>query len=245
MSAQQGSPGGGLLLVGAHPDDEIAAAGTIALYTRHGFRTTVVLMTRGGLGHMTMSSDELKRVRTREAEKSAATLGAELMFLDYEDGAIPQSREVALQLVDVFRSKRPSVVITQREDDKHPDHRNTHRNVLDAFYLASLPLVKTAYPYFCVKQIYVFSHDAGQVYIDISEVIDLKIEAAMCHESQFAGWLLEHRGGVDRLGVTDYREALRARAAAAGWRCRVRYAEAYEPVFPARPTALTKFPETE
>ena len=157
---------------------------------------------------------------------------------------MPHAREVAMLLVDIFRSHRPSVVLTLPAEDKHPDHRNVHRNVLDAFYLASLPLVKTAYPYFCVPQVYTVAGEAGDTYIDISEVIETKIEAAMCHKSQFEGWLLEHRGGVDRSAISDYREAIRARAAAVGWCCRVRYAEAFTTIFPAPPRALRLFPES-
>lgn len=244
MSEEQGgSSNGGIMFVGAHPDDETLAGGAIAMYTRQGRPATLVFLTRGGLGHMTMSSEELKQVRTREAEASAAVLGAELVILDYEDGAVPHSREVALRLVDIFRSRRPSVVVTLSEGDKHPDHHNTHRNVLDAFYLASLPLVKTEHPYFCIPQVYTVGGDAGDTYIDVTEVIETKVDAAMCHRSQFEGWLLEHRGGVDRAAITDYREAMRARAAAVGWRCRVRYAEAFNAVFPPRPRALGLFPE--
>ncbi len=236
---------GGIIMVGAHPDDETLAGGTLATYTRQGLPATVVCLTRGGLGHMTMPSEELKRVRTREAEESAAVLGAQLLMYDYEDGAVPHSREVAMLLVDIFRSRRPSVVVTLPEEDKHPDHRNTQRNVLDAFYLSSLPLVQTEHPYYCVPQVYTCGRETGEVYIDITETIDTKIQAAMCHHSQFEGWLVQHRGGVDRAGITDYREAMRSAAAAIGWRCRVRYAEVFKPMFPAGPRALRLFPESE
>ena len=226
------------------PDDESYVGGALARYARGGLPATIVLLTRGGLGHMTLPSEELKQVRTKEAEAAAAILGVELLFLEYEDGSVPYGREAAMRLVDIWRARKPSVVCTLPEDDRHPDHRNTCRNVLDAFYLCSLPLVKTTFPHYSVPQVYAVGADPGEVFIDISDLIETKLDAAMAHESQFQGWLVEHRGGVDRSGVTDYREAIRARAAAAGWRCGVAYAEAFRPMFPARPRALKLFPET-
>lgn len=78
-----------LVFVGAHPDDETVASGTIAKYTDHGHRATLVSATRGGRGHWKTPSEELEKIRTEEMKRAAATLGAEAVFLDYRDADIP------------------------------------------------------------------------------------------------------------------------------------------------------------
>jgi len=230
------------MLVGAHPDDEVYGSGALALYAEQGLPATIVLMTRGGMGHMRMEPEQLKARRTLEAEQAARCLGADLVFLEYEDSAVPHCREAALQLVDIFRRYRPDVVLTLPGDDKHPDHRNTHYDVVDAYYLASLPLLKREQPHHYIKQVYVFGGKEPHVYLDISSVIEKKIEAARCHRSQFEEWLVEHRGGVDRSAARDFLRLLRERARQAGFACGVEYAESFTALFPPTPPALTRFP---
>ena len=71
-----------LVLIGAHPDDETFASGTIAKYVDRGHRATIVHATRGGKGHWEIPTNELRKIRTREMTKAAEILGAEVMFLD-------------------------------------------------------------------------------------------------------------------------------------------------------------------
>jgi len=58
-----------LVLMGAHPDDETFASGTIAKYVDRGHRATIVHATKGGKGHWEIPTDELRKcsltLRTR------------------------------------------------------------------------------------------------------------------------------------------------------------------------------------
>lgn len=232
-----------VVCIGAHPDDEISCAGTLANYARAGHKTTVVTMTRGGMGHMTLPTDELKRVRTAEAEACAAVLGADLRLLDFDDSAIPETREAALVIVDILRELRPGIVLTHGPEQRHPDHRATCRLVSDAYYLCSLPLLQTAHPWHGVGEIYFFDSPAPDTYVDISDTLETKLDAAACHKSQYEDWLVTHNAGVDRITEEpDFRIRMRERAAAQGRRCGVRYAEAFRAYWPRSPKAAPLLP---
>ncbi|HOC30941.1 MAG TPA: PIG-L family deacetylase, partial [Armatimonadota bacterium] len=71
-----------ILLIGAHPDDEISAGGTITNHTRAGDRVVVLTATKGGMGHRTRPTHELIPIREKEAAMAAKTMGAELRMLD-------------------------------------------------------------------------------------------------------------------------------------------------------------------
>ena len=60
-----------IVLIGAHPDDETFASGTIAKYVDRGHRATIVHATRGGKGHWEIHSDKLREIRSREMTKAA------------------------------------------------------------------------------------------------------------------------------------------------------------------------------
>jgi LmbE family N-acetylglucosaminyl deacetylase len=236
-----------IMLIGAHPDDEVHAAGAILNHTACGHGAIIVTMTRGGMGHMTMPPDQLKRVRSREARACAKALGAELVLLDHEDSAVPYAREVALELARLYRQHRPVCVLTHGPDDRHPDHRNTHHNATDAFYLAALPLLDLGYPYYDVPQILLFGGEHPDVYVDISTVIEQKVKAAAKHKSQFESWLVQHQAGVDRRykAARDIYDVIRRRAQAAGCAAGVGYAEAFTSHFKPEPRATALLPGVE
>jgi LmbE family N-acetylglucosaminyl deacetylase len=232
-----------VVCIGAHPDDEISCAGTLINYVRAGHKVTIVPMTRGGMGHMTLPTDELKALRSQEAEACARVIGADLHLLDFEDSAIPETREAALVLVDVLRELRPNIVLTHGPEQRHPDHRATCRLVSDAYYLCSLPLLQTAHPWHGIDEIYFFDSDeTSDTYVDITDSLEQKIEAAACHKSQYEDWLVVHDAGVDRGGLPDFRARCRDRAAYVGQKCGVRYAERLRAYWPRPPKASLLLP---
>jgi N-acetylglucosamine malate deacetylase 1 len=232
-----------IVSIGAHPDDEISCAGTLINYVRAGHRATIVCITRGGKGHMTLPTDELKALRTQEAEACAKVIGADLRMLEFEDSAIPETRDDALILVEILRELRPDIVLTHGPEQRHPDHRATNRLVSDAYYLCSLPLLETAYPWHGVGEIYFFDSGAtADTFVDITDSLDTKIEAAACHKSQYEDWLVVHDAGVDRGGLPDFRQKLRDRAAYYGYKSGVRYAEALRAYWPRPPKAAKLLP---
>lgn len=235
-----------LQIIVPHPDDELAVAGTAANYARAGHAVEIVWLTRGDLGHMTMPRDELARVRTLEGEAAAKTLGAACKFLDYRDSEVPHSRETTMVVVDLIRAFRPNIVVTWGPIDHHPDHRNTHLNVVDAMHLTALPLLETACPAHDPDALFFIAEDEAEVFVDITETFEAKMEAARHYKSQYGEWLVDHRAGTDKAYPSDteelYRVILRDPARAAGIRSGVRFAEGYTCFVRPKPAAAKLLP---
>ena len=232
-----------VMLIGAHPDDEISAGGTLLKHSRAGDRVVIVTMTRGGMGHRTMPTAELQEVRSGEARAAAEALGAELHLLHYRDGEVPQKREVAQELARHIRAVRPDILLTHGDDTLHPDHRATHRTAVDAVFYASLPLLDLGGEAFVVPRVLLFSrdpYDRHDVYVDIGAVMEAKIEAAACHASQYMDWLTDGGSAVDGGWQDDFKETLRRQARAMGGHCGVEYAEAFNNLRPPTPIALDR-----
>lgn len=221
-----------VLAIVAHPDDaDIFCGGTLAKHADRGDDVAIVHLTRGEYGGFDATEDEVAAVREQEAMASAETLGADVGFLDFEDGRVTYSLEHRLALVDVIREYEPDVVLTHYRDDMHPDHRTTSRLVTDAYYMASLPLVETEHPPHDPSNVYYFGKPTSEfepsVFVDISDSQDVKEEAIDCHESQVE--FLQKHGGID----TEFEhlvEGVRAEARVLGKRTGARYAEGFEPL---------------
>ena len=67
-----------VLAISCHPDDmEIACAGTLLKCKERGDRVVICHLSSGNLGHVVIPPDELRVMRAKEAEKSAAMGGFE------------------------------------------------------------------------------------------------------------------------------------------------------------------------
>ena len=129
----------GLLVIGAHPDDEVLlAGGTLAACAAAGHQTGVVCLTRGELGPIADAAlatrATLGAVRLGELRSSCAELGTVLIKCwRRPDGSLRWSDRSAIvrQLADVFDAHRPDAVITFGEDGLyyHPDHIATYELV--------------------------------------------------------------------------------------------------------------------
>ncbi len=145
-----------LLAVYAHPDDELAAGGTLAHYARHGVGTHLICATRGEVGE---APPDLKgfasvaEMRTNELQCAAGCLGlASVDFLGYRDSGMPGSPDndhpdalaaaptdqVARKIAAHIRRVKPQVVITFDPIGgyRHPDHIAIHRATVEAFRMA-------------------------------------------------------------------------------------------------------------
>jgi len=149
---------GGLVVVTAHPDDEVLiAGGTLAACAAAGLPTAVVCLTQGELGPISdpalASRKNLAEVRVRELKAACAELGVGwVRCYRRGDGSLRWSNGAAIvrQLERVLRERTPDAVITFGEDGiyYHADHiaayeytRRAVERVVDppALYLAVWP----------------------------------------------------------------------------------------------------------
>ena len=209
-----------------------------------GHEATIVVATRGGRGHWKIPSDELERIRTVEMKGAAEILGAEVVFLDYEDADVPVGDALREELVDVVRELKPDIVITFHPLVWRDDHRRVGLAAADACFKACLPLVETEHPaHRPVPDIYFIGAPMLPVepdtYIDITDYIDVKIESLKRHASQWVRWEIDDDDSTAPL--EDVIERVRHRARQLGVESGVRYAEAFISQL-ARRRALDLFP---
>lgn len=179
----------------AHPDDiEFYCAGCVLLMTRHGAVVDFVVATSGDKGTRigTMSRAKLARLREREQEIAAEMLGVKrVVFLRHPDAELEPTLALREEFVREIRHSRPDVIFTFDPNVPyrfHPDHRAVGRVALDAAWPAArdpLSYPKTGPPHETAEA-WCFGGDVPTLEVDVSEVLDRKIDARLAHESQTA-----------------------------------------------------------
>jgi LmbE family N-acetylglucosaminyl deacetylase len=200
------------MLIYAHPDDpEFSAGGTAARWARSGSEVIYVVITDGNVGTHDEGMSAERLIETRRAEQRAAaeTAGAkECNFLGYHDGLLQPTLELRKELVRLIRQYRPNAVVCGDPSSffpnasriNHPDHRAAATAAIDAaFPAAEMHLL---YPELEAEGLrphkvnYVYISNPSQepnLFVDISETIEVKIAALRCHESQLADFEIEER----------------------------------------------------
>ena len=214
-----------VLAIGAHPDDiEISCCGTLAKCIQRGDSVTVCHVANGNMGHEIIKPAELREIRREEARKAGSLAGFEVVTLDIGDllpnGSSTEQRD---KVAELMIKVQPDFIITHSPNDYMPDHREVSKLVFDASFAASVPQYgpsgKAA-----VTPIYYMDNLAGigfnpTEYVDISEVIDLKLEMLECHVSQLK-WMRDH----DNI---DFAEFVKTCSRFRGIQCGAQYAEAF------------------
>lgn len=192
-----------VLTIFAHPDDAETVAGGSLLHLRsEGARLTLCIVTAGDKGTSDESDSAAAVIarRRREQGRAAARLGAEVVYLGFEDGLVQPTLELRKALVRVIRRVRPDIILTHdptvwfRHDVyiNHPDHRAVGQAVLEAVY----PAVKKPRTFpdlfdreglapHVVREIWLGPTDHPNHWVDISHHLEGKIKLICEHASQF------------------------------------------------------------
>lgn len=190
-----------MLVVVAHPDDvDFGSAGTMACLAAKGVHITYCLVTDGDAGGFdpSISRLEMAAIRRKEQTAAAATVGVhDLVFLGYPDGRVEVTLGLRRDITRVIRQVRPDVVVTQspeRNLDRifasHPDHLAAGEATLSAVYpdsrnpFAFPELLEAGHEPWTVPEVWLAGHHAATDAIDVTEYVDLKLQALLCHESQ-------------------------------------------------------------
>jgi len=223
-----------ILAVGAHPDDiEFQCAGTLAKYKRMGHQVAMAVATNGEVGSPTLSKKEIAAVRKKEAEASAAVIGAEFYWLGYPDEFLFNTQDTRLAFIDLMRHARPDLVIACHPGrDYHPDHTASGQIVWDIHVMVTVPNIATRHPPCAKIPEIVYMDTVGGVnfipnhYVDISEDIEAKKQMLSCHKSQDV-WM------VSQFGVACV-EMMESFNRMRGFQCGCRFAEGFEipPMWP-------------
>jgi N-acetylglucosamine malate deacetylase 1 len=173
-----------ILAFGAHPDDvELFAGGTMAKMAALGYATGIVDMTRGELGTRGTAA-----IRKQEADKAAKILGLKIREnLGFSDGSVSVTPQGRLKVIRLLRKYRPNIVLTHYWDDKHPDHINTSRLVMEAVHHSGLAKLKTGQERYRPKTLLFFKLPAPIApcfVIDISDYTEQRNAAIEAYRSQ-------------------------------------------------------------
>ena len=165
-----------VLAVGAHADDvELAVGGTIARLRRGGARVVMVVVSLPGD----------YTLRMREAKEAAEILGCELSVL-MTDGSRRiedlKSYELVAMIDREVKELEPAAMFTHGPAEFHRDHVLVHEACVSSQRLRYFDFF-SYHPNFC-RPVPVEFHP--RAYVDISETMDVKIEAINAHRSQFA-----------------------------------------------------------
>lgn len=199
------------MFIYAHPDDiEFAAGGTAAKWRRAGSEITYVLITDGSIGtdDVSLTQAQLAAIRQEEQLAAAAAAGVtQVEFLGYPDGRLEPTMALRKELTRLIRHYRPNVVVCGDPTVwigsdfyiNHPDHRAAAAAAVEAIFpSADSPnlfpdLLEQGYVSHKVNYVYISNTAEANVFIDISDTIDVKIAALHAHKSQFVNWDPEPR----------------------------------------------------
>lgn len=178
------------LVVAAHPDDcEYHVGGTVAGWAAAGAAVDLVVLTDGGLGS---HDPHLRRERIVAMRRAEQACGAErlglrrVVHLDAVDGGLTLSEHLVAKVAEEIRRARPEVVVGHdpwARYELHPDHRVAGEILWRAAFEAGEPRLGAAA--WRPARLLLFGTDSADRFENVAATIDRKIDALLCHRSQF------------------------------------------------------------
>jgi LmbE family N-acetylglucosaminyl deacetylase len=183
-----------ILVVVAHPDDEVlGCGGTIAKYTRNGNEVHCLIMGEGissRYEHRELAKKEELKALKEDAKKAAKILGIKKVF--FKD--FPDNRFDTVPLLEIIKAIeelkekiKPNVIYTHYRGDLNIDHRLTFEAVLTACRPLAGETVREIYS-FEVPSVTEWNALDKQftpnVFVDISNTFNKKVEALKAYKSE-------------------------------------------------------------
>jgi N-acetylglucosamine malate deacetylase 1 len=179
-----------VLVVAAHPDDEVLGMGaTIALHTAAGDDVRVLVVTDGSSTQYP-GDDEIRARKEGEARRAAAELGVvDYVHLDHPDMRLDTLSHVEVNRIveEHVRDFEPVVVYTVQ-----PDVNNDHRVLFDSVAVATRPV-----PGLPVRRLLTYAPTSSTEwtpaavnwfvpnwYVDVTPTIERKIAAFAHYETE-------------------------------------------------------------
>jgi LmbE family N-acetylglucosaminyl deacetylase len=227
------------MVIFPHPDDaEIYAGGTVRKLTSQGHRVFYACLTNGNVGSYdrSMTRERLAEIRRQELTEAATVLGvAKIFFLGYEDSTLYPSLEMRAQVVRLLRIARADIVLgldPWRENLTHIDHRTAAWVAIEAASNAGWHLAHHE-QFACegiepheVREVHLFDTDDASHYVDITDTIEDKVKACLCHRSQIGFGV--PKGDELRRAMAETADRVRRRARELGAKRGYQYAEAFK-----------------
>jgi LmbE family N-acetylglucosaminyl deacetylase len=182
------------LAIGAHPDDiEFGCGGTLAKWAESGTEVHLLVLTDGAKGTWDEHDDLPTLVARREREaRDAATVLARgtVHFLGLPDGELESGRTERELVCAALRRIRPDVVLGHDPWQRyrlHPDHRHAGWLTVDGIVAARDPhfFPGAGGAHHRPDRLLLFEADEPNHYERIDATVRTKIDALLCHRSQW------------------------------------------------------------
>ncbi|MGP4082434.1 PIG-L deacetylase family protein [Pseudalkalibacillus sp. R45] len=180
-----------ILVIAPHADDEVLGCGGLIDKARKYDNEVKVLIGSVGDIHFQHKDDGVIHSETRKMElkEALAHLGCEdyeILFEDKESAmdTIPMNQIVS-KLDRVLRKMEPTIVFIP-----YPSYHQDHQVLFQASMASLRPVPKRSpkliamYEYPMIVWQYPKVNDVGELYLDITDSIDRKVEAFCKHQSQ-------------------------------------------------------------
>ncbi len=204
-----------IFVVGAHLDDlELACGGTLAKAIRAGHQVKVLIMSKSGYTNVNGIMQRGDDVAVKEGLNALHILGIQdIEILDFATKDIPFHSDVVNAIDLRIRSFKPDIIFSHHPFDTHQAHMGVSQATIAAarrentiFFFE--PITPSGRSYVAFKP---------QLYVDISDVIDTKLDSLKAHTSEY-----------NKFGAEDWVEGVRCRSGFRGYEIGTKYAEAFE-----------------
>lgn len=202
-----------ILAIGAHLDDiELACGGTLSKAVKEGHEVLMLSMTTSEYNNFDGKVLRTSSEAITEGMAGAQTIGAKLEIFNFPNKFVPYNGDSVEAIDRVITKFAPDLIFTHWIHDTHQDHQNTALASISASRRHNNIMMYEPFPpsgrsYEAFKP---------QIYSDITETIDIKIEAMKAHKSQH-----------DKYGP-EWVEAIKGRAKMRGFESNCGYAETFE-----------------
>jgi len=185
-----------ILVVAAHPDDEILGVGaTVRKHVNNGDIVECVILGEG-LTSRVQSRENFDRELLKDLHVQTLKAAEFVGFKNVHFSGLPDNRFDSMDLLDIIKEVdkhiqnfKPEVIYTHHYGDLNIDHRRT----FEAVITAARPVGE-----YCVKEIYCFETPSStewnfkygdnsfkpNVFIDVESTIDAKLKAMECYKSE-------------------------------------------------------------
>ena len=228
-----------VLAFSPHPHDaEWGMGGTVARWTSEGKQVVFVVCTNGEKGSSSpdLKAVELAKIREQEEADAARHLGVrEVIFLRHPDLELEATAQFKKEVLRLILTYQPEIVGTrdpyQGKYVSNPDHRVCGHTVMDACWPYALApnmypdLLQEGLKVHHVKEVWLWTPEAPNYRLDISDTFERKKEALRLHRSQILDWA-DGPGGYDE-AHDNFFKMITERNAAAAEGTSFKFAEAF------------------
>jgi len=168
-----------VLGVGAHYDDlELGCSGSLIKHVKRGDKVTMLVVTDSSYKDPNGTLIRAADVAHREGLKAAEIIGADLVCLKYGTFMVPFDEALTRQITQYIEELQIDTIYSHWTFDLHRDHQYAAKSVLMAGRHVPRFLMYRSNFYDTEQQF------RGNLYSDISEVMEEKREVIAAHESE-------------------------------------------------------------